>query len=120
MPTVHVRANASDREAAAHTLARVTRDVAAAAGIEEGNVWCTFTAVDVQTVGGEVREDSGRIAYVDVWIRPRDDPDAMTRALEAACRAAADGLGVPVEDVWGTLRPVEPRRVFAGGGLLDV
>ena len=119
MPTIHVRANATDRAAAAGTLAGIAHAVAAATGGEEGNVWCTFTALDVQTVGTDVREDHGRIVYVDVWIRPRDDPDAMARALEAACRAAATGLGVPVEDVWGTLRPVEPGRVFAGGGLLD-
>jgi hypothetical protein len=120
MPTIHVRATSTDRGAAAETLATIARDVASATGIEPGHVWCTFSAVDVQTVGTEVREGDGRIVYVDVWMRPRDDPAAMTRALEAACRAAAGGLGVPVEDVWGTLRPVEPGRVFAGGAMLDV
>ncbi len=119
MPAIHVRASETDRDAAPTVLARVAREVAAAVPCDVGGVWCTFTAVDVQTIGEEIRAEEGRIVYVDVWIRPRDDVRAAPRALEAACRAAAEGFGVPVEDVWGTLRPVEPMRVFAGGALIE-
>jgi hypothetical protein len=119
MPVVHVRASAIDRGAAASALAGIARDVAAAVPCEERGVWCTFTPADVQTVGPDVREGAGRIVYLDVWIRPREDVAAGSRGLEAACRAAAIGFGVPVEDVWGTLRPVEARRVFAGGSLVE-
>jgi hypothetical protein len=119
MPVVHVRGSAIDRGAAAAALADIARDVAAAVPCEERGVWCTFTAADVQTIGHDVRDDAGRIVYVDVWIRPREDGAAGSRGLEAACRAAAVGFGVPVEDVWGTLRPVEPMQVFAGGALVE-
>ncbi|HYJ59926.1 MAG TPA: hypothetical protein VE032_00500 [Actinomycetota bacterium] len=119
MPVVHVRAAPFDRGDAATTLRAVAAAVAAAVPCEERGVWCTFATIDVQTVGADVREGEGRIAYVDVWLRPRDDDEAGARALEAACRAAAAGLGLPVEDVWGTLRPVRPGRVFAGGALVE-
>ena len=118
MPTVHVRANEVDREAAASALRLIAREVAAAVPCDIGSVWCTFSSVDLQTVGDDVREGEGRIVYVDVWIRAREDGGAATRTLEVACRAAAEGCGTPVEDVWGTLRPVESRRVFAGGSLI--
>lgn len=119
MPVVHVRANAVDRPSASAALAAITEAVASAVPCAPDAVWCTFTAVETQTIGGAARDDEGRIVYVDVWIRPRADDVSITRALEAACTAAAAGLGVPVDDVWGTLRPVEPLRVFAGGSLID-
>jgi len=119
MPAVHVRASPSDRDHAAAALRAVAAAVAAAVPCEERGVWCTFVTIDVQTVGAQVREEEGRIVYVDIWLRPRDDEGAGARALEAACRATADGLGVPVEDVWGTLRPVHAGRVFAGGALVE-
>ncbi|HEX6843803.1 MAG TPA: hypothetical protein VF235_01695 [Actinomycetota bacterium] len=120
MPVVHVRGVAVDRSSAPSALVAIAGEVAAAVPCAVNGVWCTFTATDVQTVGAEVRDGEGRIVYVDVWIRPREeDPEASARALEAACRATAAGFGVPVEDVWGTLRPVEPRRVFAGGAPVE-
>lgn len=119
MPVVHVRASRTDGEAAEEVLVRIAEAVAEATPCDLESVWCTFVSVDAQTLGDRVVEDEGRIVYVDVWIRPRDDASAVVRALEAACRSAAAGFGLPVEDVWGTLRPVEARRVFAGGALID-
>lgn len=119
MPVIHVRAGAADRERAPAALAAIARDVAEAVPCDVGGVWCTFQELDVQTVGASLRDGEGRIVYVDVWISPRDDPGAATRALTAACDATAAGLGIPVQDIWGTLRMVEPGRVFAGGALVE-
>jgi phenylpyruvate tautomerase PptA (4-oxalocrotonate tautomerase family) len=119
MPVVHVRASRADADIAEEALVRIAEAVAEATPCDLESVWCTFGAVDVETLGDRVVEDEGRIVYVDVWIRPRDDAAAAVRALEAVCRSAATGFGVPVEDVWGTLRPVEPMKVFAGGALID-
>jgi len=120
MPVIHVRTTQLDRDRPAEILAETARAVADAVPCDLEGVWCTFTPVDVQTVGAQVREAAGRIVYVDVWIRPRlGDEEAAARALSAACAAIASGFGVPLEDLWGTLRPVEPNRVFAGGSLID-
>jgi hypothetical protein len=116
MPAIHVRANPHDDPAPA--LGAIAVAVAAAVPCEVAGVWCTFSPLGAQTVGTDPRPGEGAIVYVDVWIRPRDDDAAAARALETACRAAAAGFGVPVEDVWGTLRPVEPGMVFAGGALI--
>ena len=118
MPVIHVRGGAVDRPRATETLTQLARAVAAAAPCDVDDVWCTFTGVDVQTIGVGVRDDDGRIVYVDLWIRPRGDADAPGRALEAACAAAAAGFAVPLDDVWGTVRLVEPSKVFAGGSLI--
>jgi hypothetical protein len=53
-----------------------------------------------------------------MWIRPRD-PAVRRQALEAACRAAARGLDVPIEDVWAALHLVEAGHVFAGGTVVS-
>lgn len=99
-------------------LARVTLRVAEEVPCERAGVWCTFQELAAETVGGRAVDGDGRIVYVDVWMRPRDDVDAPGRALSAACHAVAEGLGVPLEDVWGALHDVEPGRVFAGGELI--
>jgi hypothetical protein len=121
MPVVHVRALPPGRPVAAG-LVEVARAVAAAVPCDLGSVWCTFQELAAQAVGDRVPaagEGVGQIAYVDVWQRDRPaDPGAAAGALEAACRATAAWLGLPVEDVWGALHPVEPGRVFAGGGLV--
>ena len=120
MPVIHVRTSALDPDRPEEILAGIAGSVADAVPCDVDGVWCTFTALDVQTVGLEVRRAEGRIVYVDVWIRPREgDPGATDRALSVACATASSGFGVPLQDVWGTLRPVEPHRVFAGGSLLD-
>jgi hypothetical protein len=119
MPVVHVRGGSRDLEMAPTALGQIARAVSEATPCDLETVWCTFTALDVQSMGARTVGRAGRIVYVDVWIRPRADAAAATRALEAACRAAATAFEIPVEDVWGTLRPVEPLRVFAGGGLVE-
>lgn len=120
MPVVHVRGTEADRPSAASALPAVAREVAAAVPCAVEGVWCTFALLDLQTVGEEPRAEAGRIVYVDVWMRARaSDDEAAGRALEAACRAVAAGFGVPLEDVWGTLRPVEAGRVFAGGAFVE-
>ena len=114
MPVVHVRAAPIDENASASALASIARAVAVAVPCEVGGVWTTFTPV-VQTVGEEPRPGPGRIVYVELWLRPREDPSTPIRALAAACRAAAEGFGVPLEDVWGIVRDVGAGRAMAGG-----
>lgn len=120
MPTVHVRSvtppGGADR--IDETLRAIARDVAATLEGDPSGTWCTFTAVDRASLGERIVHDEGRIVYLDMWLRPRGT-DVDGAALVAACRAAATGLGVPIEDVWATLRPVEPGRVFAGGALIE-
>jgi hypothetical protein len=120
MPVIHLRSLAPP--GAEHqideALRGVARAVAAALDDEPAGTWCTFTAVDRQSIGERIVREDGRIVFLDLWLRPRGT-DADRAALEAACRAAADGLSVPLEDVWATLRPVEPGRVFAGGSLIE-
>lgn len=117
MPVVHVRA--LDPGVAGDGLGGVAAAVARSTPCDVGDVWCTLQPLAAQTIGADAVAAGGGIAYVDVWLRPRpDDPDAGSRALEAACRAVAELLATPVEDVWGALHPVEPGRVFAGGRLL--
>lgn len=120
MPVIHLRSLAppgGDGQVD-EALRGVARAVAAALDDEPAGTWCTFTAVDRHSIGERPVLDEGRIVFLDLWLRPRGT-DVDRAALEAACRAAAAGLGVPLEDVWATLRPVEPGRVFAGGRLVD-
>lgn len=120
MPTVHVRSVQADAAAARGGLPEIARAVARAVPCSVDGVWVTFQVLEVETLGERYVDGDGRIAYVDVWIRPRDsDPGAAPRALVAACESTAAMLGIPVEDVWGTLGLVEPGRVFAGGGLVE-
>ncbi len=119
MPAVHIRSLRLDADRAREGLPAIARAVAEATPCSVPGVWVTFQPLDVQSLGERIILEEGRIAYVDVWIREReDDPEAVQRALVAACRATAEALGIPVEDVWGTLRLVEPGRVFAGGDLI--
>jgi hypothetical protein len=53
-----------------------------------------------------------------MWMRPRE-PAIRVQALEAACRAAARGLDVPIEDVWAAQHIVEAGHVFAGGTVVS-
>jgi hypothetical protein len=119
MPAIHVRGlhpagGSAQVDRALHAIAT---DVAAAIGGEPSGTWCTFVAIDRMSIGTDVVEGDGRIVYLDLWTRSRG-ADTDGRALVAACEAAARELDVPAEDVWGTLRLVEPGRVFAGGALL--
>jgi hypothetical protein len=120
VPVVHIRSLApagGDAEADA-ALASVARAVASAIGAEPAGTWCTFTAVDRMTLGERSVSDAGRIVYLDLWLRSRG-AEIDRAALVAAARAASTGFGVPIEDVWATLRLVEPGRVMAGGQLVD-
>ncbi len=120
MPVVHIRSLApagGDVEVDA-ALTSVARAVASAIGEEPAGTWCTFTTVDRMTLGERSIVADGRIVYVDLWLRSRGE-DTDRAALIAAARAASEGFGVPRDDVWATLRPVEPGRVVAGGELVD-
>ncbi len=120
MPAVHVRSLAPPGGTAQidRALRGIATDVADTIGGEPAGTWCTFTAVDRMSIGTDLVHGEGRIVYLDMWIRPRGSEDDG-RALTAACLAASREFEVPAEDVWGTLRMVEPGRVFAGGGLLE-
>jgi hypothetical protein len=120
MPVIHVRAlaPAGGEPQIDRTLRAIAADVAGVLEAEPSGTWCTFTSIDRMTIGTDVVTSQGRIVYVDVWIRSRG-PATDGAVLSAACRAAAGGLEVPVEDAWGTLRAVEPGAVFAGGSLID-
>jgi hypothetical protein len=70
------------------------------------------------SLGERIVEQADRIVYLDMWLRPRD-PDVRSQALEAACRAAARGLDVPLDDVWAAQHLVEAGYVFAGGTVVS-
>ena len=120
MPVVHVRSLAppggDDQVGAA--LVAIARAVASATGGEPSGTWCTFAAVDRMTIGGSAVTDAGRIVFVDLWMRSRG-PEPERAVLVAVSRSAADGFGVPLADVWATLRLVEGGRAFAGGGIVE-
>lgn len=120
MPVVHVRALPPDGGPVQvdDCLRRIAQEVAAVLDADPHGTWCTFTGLDRMSLGTEVVTGAGQIVFVDVWIRSRD-PGLDGRVLTAACAAAAGALGVPIEDVWGTLHTVEPGAVFAGGGLVE-
>lgn len=120
MPAIHVRglAPTGGRGQVDQTLASIAVDVAAAIDGEPSGTWCTFTVVDRMSIGTRVVEGEDRIVYLDLWIRSRG-AEVDGAALTAACLAAARGLEVPPEDVWGTLHQVRPGQVFAGGSLID-
>ncbi len=119
MPVVHIRALAPAGGTAQidRTLSRVADSVAEVLGTDPAGTWCTFSPVERMTLGTRVVADRGQIAYVDVWIRPRDEA-TDAEVLAAACGAVGIELGLPVQDVWGTLRSAEPGRIFAGGAIM--
>jgi hypothetical protein len=119
MPVVHVRALPPAAGGVEFALAGIAEGVAAAVPCDVSHIWCTFSAIGVETLGTTVVGEHGAIVYLTLQMRAREDGASAGRALEAACRAAARGFAVPVEDVWGTFEPVEPGRTFAGGGLIE-
>lgn len=120
MPVVHVRSLApvGGDERVDAALTTVARAVASALGAEPSGTWCTFSATDRMAIGERVVTGEGRIVYLDLWMRSRG-AETDRAALVAASRAAAEGFGVSHEDVWATLRLVEPGRVVAGGELVE-
>jgi hypothetical protein len=120
MPVVHIRSVRPPGGDAQidETLRAIARDVAATLDDEPGGTWSTFTVVDRMSIGEQIVEHDGRIVYLDLWLRSRGD-EADRAALESASKAAAHGLDVPIEDVWASLRLVEPGRVFAGGAIIE-
>jgi hypothetical protein len=119
VPVVHVRGLVADAERSAEALLLIARRVADAVPCDLDRTWCTFQELGAETIGGRMVDAEGRILYVDLWLRERDDAEASSRGLAAACPAAAEGFAVPVEDVWGTVRLVESGRVFGGGQLFS-
>ena len=120
MPVVHLRSvrPPGGDEQIDETMRGIAREVAAALGDDPKGTWCTFTVVDRMSIGEQIVEHGGRIVYLDLWLRSRGG-ESDRAALEAACRAAARGLDVPIEDVWASLRLVESDRAFAGGALIE-
>ncbi len=120
MPVVHVRAlqPLGGGEWVDRALGGIAVAVSQVLAADPGGTWCTFTALDRQSIGEGVVGLDRQIVYLDLWIRSRG-PQLDGRVLAAACDVAARELGVPPEDVWGTLRHVEPGRVFAGGGTIE-
>jgi len=118
MPIIHIRSlQPHDPLAVDRALGAVAEEVAAACGCDVDDVWCTFTPVQRMTIGATPVEGEGRIAYLDVLMRPRA-AGAGGQVLEAAATAVARHLGLPLEDVWAHLIPLRPGEVFAGGALL--
>jgi hypothetical protein len=107
MPVIHLRA--TSRPGVAEAIRDVRTAVADVLGEDPSGTWCTFLPLEAA---------EPEIVYVDVWISSRG-ADVDGRVLEAACRAAAGGLRADVADVWGTVRHVEPGRIFAGGGMIQ-
>jgi hypothetical protein len=119
MPVIHIRALApgGGTERIEDALRLIAREVSAPLGEEPRSTWCTFTPVSCMSLGERIVELDDRIVYVDLWMRPHDEPTRIA-VLEAACRAAAHGFNVPVEDVWGVHHEVTAGRVFAGGAIV--
>ena len=120
MPVIHVRGLGPDggTEQVDAALQLIAREVAAVLGEEPRSTWCTFTAVTRMSLGERIVEQANRIVYLDMWMRPRE-PAIRVQALEAACRAAARGLDVPIEGVWAAQHMVEAGHVFAGGTVVS-
>jgi len=120
MPVVHIRAlqPLGVGDGVDDVLRGIGGDVSQVLDEDPDGTWCTFAVLDRQSIGQRVVGLDRQIVYIDVWIRSRG-PELDGRVLAAACGAAARGLGVPPEDVWGTLRHVEPGRVFAGGRSIE-
>jgi len=120
MPVVHVRAlqPLGGGEQVDRALGGIALDVCQVLDADPGGTWCTFTALDRESIGEEIVGLDRQIVYLDLWIRSRG-AELDGRVLAVACGAAARELGVPPADVWGTLRHVKPGRVFAGGGSIE-
>jgi hypothetical protein len=119
MPVVHVRSilPPGEEDRVDGALTEIAQAVARASGGEPSDTWCTFTRVDRMSLGERIVTGAGRIVYLDVWLRPRGAGIERAVLTEAAA-AAARGFGVPLVDVWATLRPVEDGRTFAGGEVI--
>lgn len=119
MPVVHVRGPPDAVSDVHGALGDLAGAVADATGDDPGDVWCTFTGLDTQTIGERpVGPESGAIVYVDVLMRDRE-PEPVEPALVAAAESVASSWSVPVEDVWTRYAPVRSGEVFAGGSLLE-
>lgn len=119
MPVVHVRAlEPAQMQVVDDTLVEIAAGVADVLDEDPGHTWCTFTALDHQTIGEHAAAGPGQIVYADVTIRDRgaDTHDAVLRAVAGEL---SRGFGVPIEDVWITLNALGPGDAFAGGDVID-
>lgn len=114
--TVHALAPA-DGEAVPRMLSELVAAVAAAMSAPVAGTWAHFLPVAAVQQGRRAMGFDGHCPVVVVRGRARDDT-VVGAVLTAAATAVADGLGVPVEDVWVQWVDVGPGRVFAGGSLL--
>ena len=118
MPIVHVCGSSEPAEEETEALGTVANAVTDATGDELGDVWCTFTELDAQTIGERaVGHELGAIVYVDLLMRDRE-PESIEAALTAAAEAVASSWKIPVEDVWARYALVGSGEIFAGGKLL--
>ncbi|HVE14186.1 MAG TPA: hypothetical protein VNI01_12375, partial [Elusimicrobiota bacterium] len=93
-------------------LADVVRDVSAAIGTTPANVWANFSPM------AAVREGDGASYHPVVTILANPRPKGLVdRGLEAAAKAVAAGLGVPLEKVWVNWATLPPGQVFADGKI---
>jgi hypothetical protein len=120
VPVVHVRSLVppGGEEQIDDALASIANAVASAIDGEPSGTWCTFAALDRMSIGDRRVTDDGRIVYVDIWMRSRG-PELDRAVLIAGSTSAAQGFGVPLEDVWSTLRDVDAGRVMAGGEVVE-
>jgi len=115
MPIIHVRASTpADAPAVKSLVEALPREVELAGEIREGGVWCTYTALAAQSVGGTVSGPGHHgAAYVDVLLRPRD-AEQVARVLRSAAETVARILDVPVGDVWARVSELRSGEVFSG------
>jgi hypothetical protein len=99
-------------------LTSIARAVAATIGADPSGTWCTYARIDRMSLGEHPADGGGGVVFVDVWMRSRG-AESDREALMAVTMSTAEGFGVPHEDVWATLRTVEPGRVIAGGGFVE-
>ena len=92
-------------------LSAVVSALSAAIGTTPENVWANFTPM-AAVQEGDSTDDYHPV--VTILAQPRPD-DAVRKGLEAAAKAVAEGLEVPLEKVWVHWANVEPSRIFADG-----
>lgn len=72
MPVIHVKGSEPrtplDAEKGLHAISSA---VAQALGTDVGQVWCTYTNIETQTIGNKVPEWEDRILYLELLMKPR-------------------------------------------------
>ncbi|MGH2805874.1 MAG: hypothetical protein ACRDKT_01235 [Actinomycetota bacterium] len=118
MPVVRVRAiEGRDDDSASAALIAIAEEIADAASCPVQTVWCSFEGLSTLTIGTNRAAAGHEIVFVDVEMRSRG-VEVAGEVLRRTAIRAAEGFGVPVEDVWVRLYEVPPGSVITGGEIV--